>query len=496
MGKYQVGDMKEGKRMSRAMSNEHLRVAHKGAYSRNMSGNFDPSRLKLDFEVTKGGRIIPLNQNESIPFRMSRILKKKGIKDPNEGRKQKDIEKKKCGRRTYSSIILGGNRERMLELAFGDQKVDFGPDADNSQIQRNKAIEEWAVEMYKVLAEKYGEDNIASFVVHLDESNPHVHCTIMAITEDNRLSYDEVFGGNKQQSARHMMEFQNTILKVNSKWGLERGEDIHQTGAKHRTYSEWKEWVATEGLPKLKEKKIKQEEKNRSLEDEIKQAERKLKGLRTMAANLETKLATLDPASKEYRDTYGKLMERNEQITETERYLQRLAGDRRDVKDDIESLQRQVNEARESYIKIVDDANISVISDGEATAWKLLRDNMKRRQPQLNDFYNALDPGQQKTFNEIFRSDDGVARMLFDNVLYDSVDSVMEVSTNLFLGFLDKATAISESHGGGSSPGGGWGRKKDEDDFEFGKRCLLMGMHMRHSGPSKKGTPKRGGFKR
>ena len=39
-------------------------------------------------------------------------------------------------------------------------------------------------------------------------------------------------------------------------------------------------------------------------------------------------------------------------------------------------------------------------------------------------------------------------------------------------------TAIAESHGGGSGPGTGWGKKDDEDELAFKRRCMLMAMHM------------------
>ena len=56
------------------------------------------------------------------------------------------------------------------------------------------------------------------------------------------------------------------------------------------------------------------------------------------------------------------------------------------------------------------------------------------------------------------------------------------IATALFLSYLDKATEISQSAGGGSTPKGGWGKKPDEDDMAFRQGCSLMGMHMLKSG--------------
>ena len=61
----------------------------------------------------------------------------------------------------------------------------------------------------------------------------------------------------------------------------------------------------------------------------------------------------------------------------------------------------------------------------------------------------------------------------------DCTRDVAATSVCLFFGYMDAATTISESSGGGgASPESGWGRRKDENDLAFGKRCLLMARNM------------------
>lgn len=56
----------------------------------------------------------------------------------------------------------------------------------------------------------------------------------------------------------------------------------------------------------------------------------------------------------------------------------------------------------------------------------------------------------------------------------------------LFAGYIDAATAMSESHGGGgSAPSSDWGRDKDEDECEWARRCARMAMEM--SRPRRRG---------
>ena len=56
----------------------------------------------------------------------------------------------------------------------------------------------------------------------------------------------------------------------------------------------------------------------------------------------------------------------------------------------------------------------------------------------------------------------------------------------LFAGYVDAATTMAESHGGGgSTPSSGWGRDKDEDEREWARRCARMAMEM--SRPQRRG---------
>ena len=52
--------------------------------------------------------------------------------------------------------------------------------------------------------------------------------------------------------------------------------------------------------------------------------------------------------------------------------------------------------------------------------------------------------------------------------------NVLKVATLLFAGYLDAATSMSSSCGGGGSPGDGWGKDKNEDERNWAIRCAKM----------------------
>lgn len=54
------------------------------------------------------------------------------------------------------------------------------------------------------------------------------------------------------------------------------------------------------------------------------------------------------------------------------------------------------------------------------------------------------------------------------------IEEIQHTALLLFAGYLDAATSMAVSSGGGGSDTGGWGRDKDEDELEWARRCARM----------------------
>ena len=61
-----------------------------------------------------------------------------------------------------------------------------------------------------------------------------------------------------------------------------------------------------------------------------------------------------------------------------------------------------------------------------------------------------------------------------------TIENVAHTVMLLFVGYIDAATSMSESCGGGgsSAPESGWGKKDDEDERTYARRCLQMAHSM------------------
>ena len=55
-----------------------------------------------------------------------------------------------------------------------------------------------------------------------------------------------------------------------------------------------------------------------------------------------------------------------------------------------------------------------------------------------------------------------------------NVSNLAKVAVLLFSEYIDAATSIASSGGGGGSPNTGWGKYKDEDERNWALRCARM----------------------
>lgn len=58
------------------------------------------------------------------------------------------------------------------------------------------------------------------------------------------------------------------------------------------------------------------------------------------------------------------------------------------------------------------------------------------------------------------------------------IEEIQHTALLLFAGYLDAATSMAASSGGGGSDTGDWGRDKDEDEQEWARRCARMANSM------------------
>ena len=490
----QVFDLREGKGMSAGQSTEHLRNYSVMDPDAKKFGYYDPTRVNLNFEVGRGGVIKPVNKHYSIVQRFKDNLRRRGIEDPNEIKRKKGLEP---NRNTVANIILGGSREQMHQLAFGDQQINLAKGADNRHVIRHPEIEKWAQDMYNYVARRFGEENIIAFVVHLDEKNPHVHCTLVPVNEKNKISYHDVFGHDKEEARRTFLSLHNEVAEINKQYGLERGTDINTTGARHRTSEEYWQWLKDRCSEMENSIQGKKEELD-FLDKEYRRTDIKVKGLSKMLENMQVNRndiqeeirqleedvregrsnrdeirQQIQQLNKELEEVDKKMKDKKEKLDQASQQLEMILDQKADAQHKYDDLQRAINREQQTLNEM---SSTRIIEESQAQGWREFATEAQQRFGNMDNYRQSLSYEERKHFDKIY--DDLIGGTILEDAAERGAE-IIAVTAALYMGSIEQAMSFAQSRGGGgSSPGTGWGRKPDEDDEAFRGRCFLMARMM------------------
>lgn len=170
---------------------------------------------------------------------------------------------------------IGTNQVRAIRIMLS------GTHETMKEIEKNKQLDNWCKDNLNWLKETFGEENLVSAVLHMDEKTPHIHATIIPIvtgerrkakkdsnpqtykkknSNANRLCADDVMARNK------LKHYQNTYAAAMAKYGLRRG--IEGSEAKHISTSEY--------YRNLHEQNQKLEQKKNQKQSELKTIEKNI----------------------------------------------------------------------------------------------------------------------------------------------------------------------------------------------------------------------------
>jgi hypothetical protein len=130
---------------------------------------------------------------------------------------------------------IGKNQVRVIRILL------TGSNEDMKRIEAEGRLGNWCDDNVEWLRKTYGKENIVSAVLHLDETTPHIHATLVPIVNTerkkkkseaqvkkkyrkknpnaSRLSADDVMTRTK------LKEYQDTYAETMAKYGLQRGID-------------------------------------------------------------------------------------------------------------------------------------------------------------------------------------------------------------------------------------------------------------------------------
>lgn len=227
-----------------------------------------------------------------------------------------------------------------------------GSNEDMKRIEADGKLDEWCNDNLRWLGETYGKENIVSAVLHLDESTPHIHATLVPIVTTERrkkkseeqvkkqyckknpnaprLSADDVMTRSK------LKKYQDTYALTMSKFGLQRGIDGSE--ARHIGTSQYyrelfaKNEQLKENIDELLKKQTDTEKKLSQVKSEV--SKEKFKNAKAeMGANLVEGVNSLFGNSK--------AKQQQAEIEELQSGNTTLKDENRSLKTEMQTLQKE-----------------------------------------------------------------------------------------------------------------------------------------------------------
>lgn len=512
-GQKQSLHIENGKSFSRGDTNENERCWDDrkiDQLNRDPANNYDKTRMHLNFEIGNDGKIHPLGyMDKRLDERIQERLDELGY---HPFKADSKIQPNICAR-----LIIGGNHERTLEMAFGNQTVNLNKGADNSHLYRCREVEDWAMDSYIWCCEQFGKENVIGFQVHLDEKSPHCHALVIPVgrkgkEKKERVMWSAKFGknGGEYKAILHAMHT-SLYETVGMKYGLERGDSIEGRSVRHLDKHEFyreqlKLEKAIKGLTTMKENL---ESSIARLQDEIQNVHCLLSNRRITLQEADSKVYRLE---NEISVLQEKLSDKADKLQEKQQELNRLMKDVGNVHQIITPFKNhrigfaapQITEApptfgREKWMekqnkriefmfsKAVAEIERLYIAEAEKQV-KAARQNLLVDYKELHRYRN--ENGQLRQYiRDITEENDRL-----NETLSDLLD-VLAIPD-----FRDKFFAIADALIGGrpipTSYGGGgetsdlrWdGRNPDEDEQSYRRRCIVAAAGIVISRSKRKGV--------
>ena len=305
------------------------------------NNHYNFSRKHLNFEITKGCKVMPLGSNPTpLHQRLQQRHDELGFKPYMDANHPDQIAKNSPN--GLVNIIFGGDHEVMKRLAFGEQQIyTSDPYADNSHIKLMPAIYEWAKDTYQFCCRMWGEENIIGFDVHCDETGVHAHALTVPVEQvkkrgrigsqyvnkDNpdkvlltkewkvlskeergnyiktestkgvveRVSYAKVWGETAKDKSEHLSDLHTKYYnEVGKKYGLERGIPFQELSEEEKRERRHKSKVVLEAERQAKQAIAEAEKLKAEIEAEAsivtQQREKALKDLKTAQSGFLAKI--------------------------------------------------------------------------------------------------------------------------------------------------------------------------------------------------------------
>lgn len=243
---------------------------------------------------------------------------------------------------------IGKNQVRAIRALL------TGSPEDMKRIQAEGRLDEWCNDNLKWLRATFGGENVVSAVLHMDETTPHIHATLIPIvTGERRKAKAEQPDGKrkykKKDSTANRLCADDVMTRVNLKayqdnyaqsmqgYGLKRG--IEGSEARHITTSQYYRDLLNQS------ESIQADIKNLTAERE--QAEKELSRIRGEIKTGELKSEFISVSTKAVK-RFGSLFD-NKEVRQKEEEIKALTDENNDLKSEISALNKHIQQIEKDH---------------------------------------------------------------------------------------------------------------------------------------------------
>lgn len=291
-------------------------------------------------------------------------------------------------RKSENKILVGGDSNLLHQMV--NNRIEEGMTHEKAKVRKDSVraiefvltaspewfqkaspqkLEQWQDANVEWLKNKYGEKNLVSAVLHMDETTPHIHAHIVPITDDGRLSAKELIGGTRHR----LKELQTDYAEAMKPFDLERGSE--KSIAKHQDIKTYYKVVGDAKNEKIKIPKIEdppsffgKEEYVKKLKKSYIKLSKKSKYWRHESMRLKS-----NSNSKAVEEAEKKLKEAEEQ----KKRLSDMCNKLLDQKSKIDAEYKRYKEIAEKELSAKNEANQRLIEKNKRLREKLEKKNIK-----------------------------------------------------------------------------------------------------------------------
>lgn len=283
------------------------------------------SSISLHFEKHKGstGGLQRHNEREPGQRHSNKNIKPDRTKD-NIFLKPKDD--RTYGERVEDRLEAGYRGTKAVRkdaVKMVEATVQLGGDitkeSEETQIEALK-------EAYEQLKEMYGEENIISAVIHVDETTPHLHCDFVPLTKRGNLSAKDVIG-DKKKMRRTQEKFLEAMQErvPRAKFARLEPEKAQFNGLDQKLYEKM--------TASIKEREDKLCDREDYIEDQEIKLENKEDQLKQLEATLNAKEQALIARERRIEKAEDSIVFDRDEITRKEQRLAERAQELRERED-------------------------------------------------------------------------------------------------------------------------------------------------------------------